>query len=164
MPVTNYSKQAGFTLVEAMVAFLVLAIGMIGMSGMLTMGVKTNQNAYQRSVAIALGEDMADRIRANPAEDYVTKAADSSDCVSENISACVGSMAGYDKTEWNQQLTAALPNAQYVICLDSSPNDGEVGASACSGDGAVTIKIWWSDIETVGTGNNEWFRHVVVAM
>lgn len=165
MSVTFKSTQGGFTLVEAMVAFLVLAIGLIGMSGLLTVGVQTNQHAYLRTQAIVLAEDMADRIRSNPAEDYVTTDADgTSPCVGTTTTACGGSMAAYDKFEWNQQLALMLPNAQYVICLDSSPNDGTVGASACSGDGAVTVKIWWADSENVGTGSDEWFRHVIVAM
>ena len=58
-------KSRGFTLIEILVAVLVLALGLIGLAALQATGIKNVQTAYNRSQAVHLAQDMADRIRAN---------------------------------------------------------------------------------------------------
>lgn len=58
--------QKGFTLIEVMVAILVLAVGLFGMAGMHARVLNGQFDAYQRAQAMQLAQDMVNRIRANP--------------------------------------------------------------------------------------------------
>ena len=57
--------QRGVSLVEALVALIVMSIGMLGIAGLYIESVKANRSALLRTQAVALAYDMADRIRAN---------------------------------------------------------------------------------------------------
>ena len=57
----------GFTLIETLVALIVLSIGMLGIAALHVESLKASQTAFLRSKAINFATDMADRIRANPA-------------------------------------------------------------------------------------------------
>ena len=61
----NFSRNEGFTLIEVLVAALVLAIGILGLATTMLLGLKSDQSAYFRSQASAIAYDMADRIRLN---------------------------------------------------------------------------------------------------
>ncbi len=59
------TKQTGFTLLEVLVAMIVLSIGLLGLSGLQTTSVRSNHSAFLRSQATTLGMDIMDRMRAN---------------------------------------------------------------------------------------------------
>jgi len=50
---------------HALVAMLVLAIGLLGLAGLQVVGLRNNQSAYLRAQATQLAYDMADRMRTN---------------------------------------------------------------------------------------------------
>lgn len=58
------NRQGGVALLEAMIAILVLSFGLLGLAGLQLAGIRSNQVAYQRSVATMQAYDMADRMRA----------------------------------------------------------------------------------------------------
>ncbi len=57
-------QQTGATLIEAMVAVLIIGFGLLGVGAMQTQAVAMNQNAYYRGVATDLATDLAERVRA----------------------------------------------------------------------------------------------------
>lgn len=59
------SSQRGFSLLEVLVALVVLSIGLMGIASMQVVGLQFNQQAITSTRAIELAADMADRIRAN---------------------------------------------------------------------------------------------------
>ena len=59
--------QVGFTLIETMVALLVISVGMIGVAALHGQALSSSGVALRRSVAIGLASDIADRIRVNRA-------------------------------------------------------------------------------------------------
>ena len=65
MTASTRRRESGFLLIEVMVAVVVLAIGLLGVSA-LQIGIqKSNHSALQRSKATMLGYYMMDAMRAN---------------------------------------------------------------------------------------------------
>ena len=56
----------GMSLVECLVALLVLTIGLLGMARLMIEGLRNGRLALVRTQAVTLVSDMTDRIRANP--------------------------------------------------------------------------------------------------
>jgi type IV pilus assembly protein PilV len=54
---------AGFTLLEALIALLVLAVGLLGLAGLQTQALRFNTDAYVRSQATVLAYDIIERMR-----------------------------------------------------------------------------------------------------
>lgn len=60
------SSQCGFSLIEALVAFLILSIGMLGIASLQLLSLKAGHTASLRTVAVIKIEEMFERIRNNP--------------------------------------------------------------------------------------------------
>lgn len=119
-------RTAGFTLIEVLVAVLVLSIGLLGLAGLQTASLRNNNSAYMRSQAAILAYDMADRMRSNR-DAAITGGYDLSLTNSYSGS---GSIAADDLTQWMATLTSILPAGQ-----------GEVDRTAS----AVTVTVQWDD-------------------
>lgn len=59
------ARQQGFSLLEVLVSLLILMVGLLGIAGLMIKGQRASFEAYQRQQALALAQDMAERIRAN---------------------------------------------------------------------------------------------------
>jgi type IV pilus assembly protein PilV len=72
----NATDARGFTLVEVLVALVVLSIGLLGMAKMVMVSSHSNDSAYLRSQATALAYQAMDSMRANltaaTANGYIT--------------------------------------------------------------------------------------------
>ena len=164
---TRPPAAAGFTFVEVLVALLVLSIGLIGLAGLQSTGLRVNHSAYLRSQATLLAESMADRARANPngVEDgYYDLAAHSGSGDFTETSVCFSApgcpaqdLAETDVAQWLEDVEDALPNGEGIICVDSNdPDDGTGSASPDCGDGGDNhvVKVWWTDDRS---GDNQRF-------
>ena len=60
------ARPTGASLVEVLVALLVVAAGALGLVGLQIVSAQNNRAALQRSLATLLAGDMLERIRANP--------------------------------------------------------------------------------------------------
>lgn len=58
-------QEAGFSMLEVLIALVVFSVGLLGMAMMQQTGMQTLAGSGQLSDAVYLAEDMADRIRAN---------------------------------------------------------------------------------------------------
>jgi type IV pilus assembly protein PilV len=58
-------RSRGVTMIEALVALVILSVGMLGIAGLYVSGIKAGRSALLRTQAVNLASDMADRIRAN---------------------------------------------------------------------------------------------------
>ena len=117
----------GFSLVEVLIALLVLAIGLLGLATLQTVGIKFNQESYLRSQAVLISYDIIDRIRANP----VAKTAGSYDSVAATASytapTCTGAVscstsdiATYDLANWKARIAATLPMGTGTIATSGT--------------------------------------------
>ncbi len=58
-------RMLGFSIVEAMVALVVMSVGMLGIAGLYVSSLKAGRTAVLRTKAVNMASDLADRIRAN---------------------------------------------------------------------------------------------------
>jgi type IV pilus assembly protein PilV len=58
-------KQSGFSLLEVLIAVLVLGIGLLGFAALQISSISTGEEGYFRSQALIIAQDLADRMRAN---------------------------------------------------------------------------------------------------
>ncbi len=59
------NRQHGFSMIEALVTMVILAIGLLGVAGLQIASVRNTQVAAQRSIATQQAYDMAERMRSN---------------------------------------------------------------------------------------------------
>lgn len=125
------NKNTGFTLIEVLIAMLVLAIGLLGLAALQATGLKNNLSAYTRSQATQLAYDMSDRMRANRADTqnlaastYVTVvptvAVAKANCEQVANACSAVDMAENDLFIWNNAITTVLPMGQGTIALNGS--------------------------------------------
>ncbi|MDP3330642.1 MAG: type IV pilus modification protein PilV [Methylococcaceae bacterium] len=139
------NKNTGFTLIEVLIAMLVLAVGLLGLAGLQATSLKNNQSAYNRSQATQLAYDLADRIRANLAgkTTYTTGTATATAACLTTAGCTKEAMAENDLKEWNDAITATLPSGTGTIAVDA---------------GVFTITITWDDDHDDDTTNNPNFQ------
>jgi len=58
-------RSHGFTLIEILIAVVILSIGLLGMAGIQIKGLRGTSSSSQRSQAALLANDIAERIHAN---------------------------------------------------------------------------------------------------
>jgi type IV pilus assembly protein PilV len=58
-------RSEGFTLVEVLVALVIFAVGLLGIAALHIESLNAGRTALNRTQAVALASDLADRIRAN---------------------------------------------------------------------------------------------------
>jgi type IV pilus assembly protein PilV len=119
------SRTRGFTLVETMVALVVLAVGMLGIAGLYVTTLKSGGGAIYRMQAVNLAADLADRIRANRGANvaYAGAAADNNCYGAASVDCAPALMAANDLFVWNQQVAAILPggNANVAVAGVAAP-------------------------------------------
>ena len=59
------NQQSGFTMIEVLVTIGILVVGLLGLAALQTLTTVSELEAYQRSQAIVLVRDLADRMNAN---------------------------------------------------------------------------------------------------
>ncbi len=116
--------QTGFSLIESMVALVVVSVGMIGIASLYGQGLSASRTALYRTQAVNLAADMADRIRVNRlgGPNYGGAAANNN-CDPPGVVNCTpAQMAAHDLFVWTNQVTQQLPNgAGTVVVAGTSP-------------------------------------------
>jgi len=116
--------QNGSTLIEVLIAMLLLAVGLLGMAGLQTLSLRTTHDAYLRTQATILAADGAERMRAGAQGS--------------------GTLSADELAAWQQAVATTLPLGSGEVCRDATPDDGTVVAPACDGAGALhAVKVWW---------------------
>ena len=118
--------QHGFTIVEALVALVVLAVGMLGIASLYVTTLRASGSAASRMQAINLASDLGDRIRANRTAEaaYAGDPADSADtCTGNGVTCDAAAMAAHDLFAWQAAIQAALPGAPVgLVTVDTGTN------------------------------------------
>ena len=117
----------GFTLVETMVALLVISVGMIGVAALHGQSLAASSTAIHRSQAIMLAGNIADRIRVNRgAEDAYEGAASDNNCDdptgSGGVDCTPAEMAAHDLFLWEAEVAQSLPGGTGQVDVDLTTN------------------------------------------
>jgi type IV pilus assembly protein PilV len=163
---TGMNKYSGFTLIEVLVAVVIMALGLLGLAALQGGGVKFNQSAYNRSQATHLAYELADRMRANSSPAAIASYLDvdgggmdylqspqppgpsSPNCKTTACSA--GEMAAADINQWRAAISATLPKGCGSIMLGPATGNtngcgGTYSAAVKASAGIYTITINWDD-------------------
>lgn len=147
--------QTGFTLVEVMVAVLVLSLGLLGLAGIQATSLKNNSAAAARSQAVLLAYDMIDRMRVNKTvaltgsyDNALNTAPTSggSDCQISSATCDGATMAAYDLNQWKCLLGKWSSDGVCSATLNISRgllSDGD-GSIAINGN-VVAIAVQWTE-------------------
>ena len=153
------ANQHGFTLLEVLVAIVVLSFGVLGVVGLQAAALQANKDARYQSTAVALGRELGDLMRGNKdlaavdnsasnpyLGDYTAVTTTTDQCVT---AACAntGAVARHNMRDWLTRVEAALPGSRVVICFDDNPyNDGNPLVWGCTNTGGATavVKIGWT--------------------
>jgi len=112
-------RAGGFSLIEVLVAMLVLAIGLLGLAALQAQGLRFNGEAFVRTQATVLAGDLIDRIRADRdhAKDFadadlagIMAAADPNARICSNIVSITNELRC-----WAEDVKAVLPAANASI-------------------------------------------------
>lgn len=122
--VPGVNRQRGFNLIEAMVALVVISVGMIGIAALYGQGLSAGRTALYRTHAVNLASDMADRIRVNRLGglEYAGAASNNScDPQSGGAADCAPpDMAAHDLWVWQQQVEQLLPEGEGDVQFDGA--------------------------------------------
>lgn len=104
-------RERGFSLVEVLVALVVLAVGLLGIAGLYVESLRSGRTSMYRSSAVTLASDMADRIRSNPAGLYAGAGpgSDANDCVNGPGDCSPDELAQDDWFHWLADIRERLP-------------------------------------------------------
>ncbi|WP_295467940.1 type IV pilus modification protein PilV [uncultured Pseudomonas sp.] len=149
---TGPRRQNGATLIEVLVAMLILAIGLLGLAGLQTISVQSNQGAYFRSQATILANDIVDRMRANRVAALANRSSYSvSFPTSNGNNTIAGTVAQQDVNGWLNALALTLPQGTGSLSLDNTNN---VTVIVCWNDRRAAIKSAQAVAATNDTCNN----------
>ena len=107
----NLRKSKGFSLVEVLIALIIMSVGMLGIAGLYVQSMQAGRTSMLRHHAVTLAGDIADRIRANPMAGaaYTATPGQDNNCVAQGTNCDAAQMAAHDIFLWRTQALEFLP-------------------------------------------------------
>lgn len=118
----RHARQGGFSLVEVLIALIILSVGMLGIAVLYVQSMQAGRTSMFRHHAITLAGDVADRIRANPLAGAAYAAAAGADngCVAGGVNCTADEMAANDIFIWQAEAADAIPNGAVTVAFDGA--------------------------------------------
>lgn len=126
----------GFTLVEVLIALVILSIGLLGVAKLVTGAVHADDSAYMRGQATQLAYELLDMMRANrpgAIDDYYTGSPTWADC--KTVACGDQTVAQLDLFNWQNELAVALPAGTGTVTMGTDSFN----------DTTATITVSWDD-------------------
>jgi len=160
MPLKKINQQ-GFSLLEVLIAVVVVSIGFLATARMQVEGLRSSQSAYFSSQATLMMRDMADRMRANSngVTDGHYRNVETSNstawpgCIASESECTAEDVAKADLASWSRYLYAPPNAVEFRPTLPSSANIEAKGTVTYdAGANTYTVTVSWSErIEAIDT-------------
>lgn len=146
-------QQRGFTLIEALVAMFVTALGILGIVGLQMRTLADTQTSVRRAQAIRLIEDLGERMRAHPNAlaslgDYVSGFSDEPAEQSCADGCNRADLVKHDLWAWKQTVKAGLPLGEASTFI--APAESGVATNRRQ----LGVIIAWRENERAGAGDD----------
>lgn len=135
-------RSHGFTLLEALIGFMILSIGMLGIASLQAISLKAGKTSVYGSVAIMKVDELFESMRANPTALASYAAAGAGDGVDND---CTGNndctpaqLAQEDVYWWKTSLKEGMPSSLTTAVALTAP-------VAPSKMATVTITVGWQE-------------------
>lgn len=148
----------GYSLVEVLVALLVLSIGLLGLAALQTTGMKFNHQSYARTQAAFQTYDIVDRMRVNKTGsggtayatyddiDFTDLPTITTNC--ESAACTQAELATFDINKWKVATAALLPSGQAAICRGTF----NATFTTCTAGGSIYhIVVQWQETDLTVT-------------
>lgn len=137
----------GFTLLEALIAMLVLSIGLLGLAGLQATSARFSHDAYVRSLTTMITSEIIDKIRMKTGKQNDQAArlnTISTYAVTAPAGTCDPSLAtiANELACWQNNITKTLP--------------GGSGTITDNADGSFTVTVSWYDRDGETTRSTSW--------
>ena len=144
----SWSRYDGFTLIESMVAAVILTIGLLALTGMQSFSLSKNVDANNQTRMTNLATDMIERIQFNrrKAANYHNINVSSGTTMCPTVAADV--MANGDCTQWRTLLLSSnLQNISGTVTLSPAPPATDaLGLNRSQ----VTVQVTWNEAASSG--------------
>lgn len=152
--------QDGVTLIEVLIAALVVAVGLLGVFQLHLVAKRSSYESFQYTQAHALATDIVERMRANPSQlsTYASRdygvgefSAPTKSCI--NLTTEAGGCAASEMVQWDQHMWH-----QMLTGTDEMMADRAIGsASGMRGcvtvsDAAVEVVVTWRGMDETVDG------------
>lgn len=156
-------RMRGMTMIESLVAIVVLCFGMLGVVGLQAAALQSNKEARFQASAVRLARELGELMRGNKDIAIATSSSDNpylvdfdGDLPSAGTDCFTGScpttkeVAAFQIRDWLSRVDAELPGARVVVCVDDAPYDANgLPRWDCSDTGGTTVvKIGWTQLTT----------------
>lgn len=139
------TRAAGFSLIEVMVAVLVLALGLLGMAALQSVSLRYNQSANYRTQATNLAYEFIDTARSYSDRDLTNLVALVQNFTDWSAMCAIGTPPSYacasnddalncDRERWAQKICRTMPNGRGQVTLDTSLAAPQ-----------ITVRLCWND-------------------
>jgi type IV pilus assembly protein PilV len=143
---SNLANKRGFTLLEALISFMILSIGMLGIASLQAISLKAGKTSVYGSVAMMKADELIESIRANAsALSSYTGAGINNSCTGAAVCSDV-QLAQDDVYWWKQHLKAGLPEAVTTSVTVTA-------ATPPSKMATVKIDLGWKERNKDATGS-----------
>ncbi len=117
---TSLSHSRGATLVEVLVALLILAVGLLGIAALYVDNMRNGRTGLLHTQAASLAADMADRIRANREGGAAFARITGQRCTELAPGAPSDAVAVNEVACWQDLVARELPNGTGTIVRDTT--------------------------------------------
>jgi len=113
-------QSSGFTLVDALVALLVLTMGFVGIASLYAERIRPGSGGRLHATAVELAQAIAAQIRTNRDKDAIYENAMGVVCKQRLTTKKADARAANEVACWQDEVEKALPNGSGFISLDTT--------------------------------------------
>lgn len=118
----NRARQQGMSLIEVLVAIVIIAIALFGTASLQMSAMRLGQGGVFRSHAVFLAQDIAERMESNAAGAIagsyavtLTSTPPTVDTTCETAACAQAALAAYDIAQWANTVSTTLPQSSWSI-------------------------------------------------